>query len=478
MSEKAKQRRLNRIRRPLSVDVVDDPYEKQLAYVAEVSKNARTSWFGLIGLLLFCGVTLLAVEDRDFFEYGVSTQLPLIGVSVPTKSFFWAAPLLVTGLYTYLHLYLDKLWKALRRLPDEIEGRPVTHVVWPWLISDTALERRPDVERSPYWFVTRFVTLCLCWLIGPAALLLFWIKSWAPHDERLTLLIGAQLAWLCLVGANSWLGMCRETEADRSFFGRMPRGGLLYLGLILSILISAVGYSRTESGQFGELYEAELYRAEFTIPDKDWRGRDAAWRAYQRAHRRDVVLELIREGQGEQDVSEAQITERLKREFEQDRAEARAALERRDYVGEDLRNADLREAFLVGLDLRDARMEGADLTRARMEGADLIRAEMTDAVVQFASVIGARLSQVRNLTQEQLNQMYGDGLTPQRIAIQRREGDDWVTDYLQRPAHWPSVPIPEEQRIACWKEWAIRAGAWKRYFPDTDVECTTHAEPQ
>jgi len=133
---------------------------------------------------------------------------------------------------------------------------------------------------------------------------------------------------------------------------------------------------------------------------------------------------------------------------------------------------------MEGAVLRGARMEGTVLLRARMEGADLRGAEMTDAVVQYASVIGARLSQVRNLTQEQLNRMYGDGLTPQRIEILRREGDDWVTDYLKRPAHWPSVPIPEAQRYACWREWAIGAGAWVRFSPNTDVECTTHAEPQ
>jgi len=156
---------------------------KQLDYVAEVSKNARTTWFGLIALMLFCGVTLLDVDDKDFFEYGASTQLPLIGVTVPTKSFFWAAPLLVTGLYTYLHLYLDKLWKALRPLADIIGGKPVTQVVYPWLISDTALERRKGVNVGPYWFITRFVTLCLCWLIGPATMALFWVKSWAPHNR-------------------------------------------------------------------------------------------------------------------------------------------------------------------------------------------------------------------------------------------------------------------------------------------------------
>ncbi len=484
------------------VDAIDELTKEQLAYVAEVSKNARTTWFGLIGLLLFCGVTLLDVQDRDFFEYGASTQLPLINVSVPTANFFWAAPLLVTGLYTYLHLYLDKLWKALRPLGNDIGGKPVTQVVYPWLISDTALERREGVTRGPYWSLTRFVTLCLCWLIGPVAMALFWMKSWAPHDEVLTTVIGLQLAWLCMVGVNSWLGMCRETNAASC---AVPVEGSRFLNgsifVLLAWTVGAYGWAKTEDGRVwalrGEanpetayLYSAGLYRANFVKPDKDWKGREAAWRGYQRAHRDQVIAELSREKNGETDVTEKDISARLKTEFEEDRGETRASLERRDYNGQDLRGANLREAMLAGLDLRKARLEGADLREARLEGADLeqarlegadlmearlegaelrlarlegadlTRVEMTDAVVKYASVIGATLSQVSNLTQAQLDQMYGDKTT------------DLSETGLGPPAHWPEIEISVEQRVACWNEWAVENGVWELFLPETDVQCT------
>ncbi len=42
-----------------------------LDHIAEVSKNARATWFGLLGLLVFVGVTLLGHKDADFFAYGV-----------------------------------------------------------------------------------------------------------------------------------------------------------------------------------------------------------------------------------------------------------------------------------------------------------------------------------------------------------------------------------------------------------------------
>jgi len=553
MSEKLKQRRIAKGRgRALPVDRGGDSIEKQLAYVAEVSKNARTTWFGLIGLLLFCGVTLLDVQDRDFFEYGVSTQLPLIGVSVPTKNFFWAAPLLVTGLFTYLHLYLDKLWKALAPLDNEIDGKPVTQVVYPWLISDTALEMRAGVLRGPYWFITRFVTLCLCWLVGPLTLFLFWIKSWAPHDEWLTTVIGLQLVWLVMVAAHSWIAMERMAGETRP---EPVRGAHAVSAAVFAVLawgIGAYGWAKTEHGgvwapagypdaEMAFLYSAQLYQANFVKPDRNWKGRDRALREYERKNRKDVITELTRDGNA---PDEATVSKYLLAEFREARSEDRSALDREDRLSLDLRGAYLAEAFLAGFDLigarlegatlkgarlegaflRGAKLDGADLSLARLEGADLTAAsviganlgrarleeaelrradlesaslrlarldganlwgarlenadltrarldmanlwgiKMNRVVVQHTSIIGATLRNIQNLSQAQLDLMYGDGSTD-------LDGTD-----LTPPSHWPSILIPEVQRTACWREWALLRRAMPWWVPQTDVICTTHGD--
>jgi len=279
MSDKLKRRRLGRAKQPRASD---EQVEKQLAYVAEVSKNARTTWFGLIALMLFCGVTLLDVEDRGFFEYGASTQLPLINVSVPTENFFWAAPLLVTGLYTYLHLYLDKLWRALARLDDEIEDRPVTEVVYPWLISDTALEMRRGIERGRYWTLKRMATLSLCWFVGPSVMILFWIKSWAAHENLMTLLIGAQLAWLLILAALSWEALCFGVTTKPNFWGGSRTFIAKLFGILIVLVAVTIGLVGTKGMGLWGLYQASLFRASFVKPNEDWKSLDAAWRAYQR----------------------------------------------------------------------------------------------------------------------------------------------------------------------------------------------------
>ena len=84
----------------------------QIDRINEISQLARTAWFSLLGYLVFVGITLLGVEDADFFVPSRQTQLPLVDVEIPTASFFWTAPILGAALYTYLHLFLIKLWDA------------------------------------------------------------------------------------------------------------------------------------------------------------------------------------------------------------------------------------------------------------------------------------------------------------------------------------------------------------------------------
>ena len=87
----------------------------QIERINQVSAMARTSWIALLGYLAFIGVTLLGVEDADFFVPSRQTQLPLVDVSIPTASFFIFAPILAAALYIYLHIILLKHVTADRR---------------------------------------------------------------------------------------------------------------------------------------------------------------------------------------------------------------------------------------------------------------------------------------------------------------------------------------------------------------------------
>jgi uncharacterized protein YjbI with pentapeptide repeats len=78
-----------------------------------------------------------------------------------------------------------------------------------------------------------------------------------------------------------------------------------------------------------------------------------------------------------------------------------------------VRNAYLQEADLHGANLQDADLEGArlsvadlmcaNLRRANLRNADFWMADLKDAILQGADLQGANLSDVTNLTQQQVD---------------------------------------------------------------------------
>jgi hypothetical protein len=103
---------------------------------------------------------------------------------------------------------------------------------------------------------------------------------------------------------------------------------------------------------------------------------------------------------------------------------------RRDKAGKagdvelDLRATDLRGADLRRADLQKANLSEANLQKARLQGADLSEANLQGANLRGANLQGAdlRVTDPNNLSQEQINEAYGDENTK-------------LPDHLQRPTH-------------------------------------------
>ena len=122
---------------PLAFD--DDGIKR----VQDIIRNARATWFALLGALVFASVTLASVKDISFFVNTVETKLPIVGISVPVVSFFWAGSLLIAALYAYFHLYLELLWQALGDFPArDKKGALLADRIEPWIVADTALRFR------------------------------------------------------------------------------------------------------------------------------------------------------------------------------------------------------------------------------------------------------------------------------------------------------------------------------------------------
>ncbi|MDN5871234.1 MAG: hypothetical protein L0H73_11020 [Nitrococcus sp.] len=169
-----------------------DP-EILIDHIREISQTARGTWFALLALLAFVGVTMMAHTDASFFAAGVATKLPMVGLEVPTLSFFIATPLMIAALYVHLHLFLVSLWNALADAPEQIGSDRLFDRVYPGLIAQTTVlyrsRARPDESAPPHAFAgaMKASVLLLVWLAAPALLAwLFW-RSMALHRLALTL---------------------------------------------------------------------------------------------------------------------------------------------------------------------------------------------------------------------------------------------------------------------------------------------------
>jgi hypothetical protein len=183
------------------------PSEAQIARIDALTATGRANWFALLAYLAFALVTTLGVEDVDFFVASRQTELPLVGVSIPTFSFFVFTPILGAALYAYLHLHIRKVTEALAEPPPG--APPLEARIRPWLLNDFVLRMRGDgaVAPRPLDRLAWLVTLLLVWLAGPLVLLIMWARTWPAHELWLSALGAACLMAAAYAGALSWAKM-------------------------------------------------------------------------------------------------------------------------------------------------------------------------------------------------------------------------------------------------------------------------------
>ena len=202
-----------------------------------LTRTARANWLGLLAYLSFVGVTLLGVEDIDFFLPERQTELPLVGITVPTALFFYIAPFLGAMLYIHLHLYLLKLWKALADASEQIRGEPLGERISPWVISDMALGFRDGAtHRYSLRRLASAVGVISIFLAGPLVLAFLWWRSMPGHDEVLTVVFcGLPLFATILAGWTSWQSL-RRGAAPAPRNSRWAIAGWFSVALVLSLL--------------------------------------------------------------------------------------------------------------------------------------------------------------------------------------------------------------------------------------------------
>ncbi len=407
---------------------------KALNVVEEASRDARKIFLAVLLGCVYCWLTIGSTTDVALLTNSSSSNLPIIQTGVPIGAFYLAAPFLLAVLYIYLHLYLRRLWQALAGLPAIFEdGKPLDERAYPWMLNGMVrrhfirlkgkykkIERQENEDglkwharKSWQWLWQRikgtraftarleeWVSIFLAWWVVPITLGWFWVRYLTRHDWTGTII---QIIVLLI---TIFAGIIFYRVHAKTLAGAMFDK------------IQALGYFK---------WIAFALIAFFLIISSDGGIEDHNWAVYiQNKIGYDISANFR-----EQDVSIKPDNYWLIDSTERDIAVKGAYLARAD-----LRNADLLRAFLVNADFRWANLAGAvligaNLSRANFhmvdfEGANLIFASLTDANMfsanftgadlfladlKNADLGGANMEYSRGLTQDQLDQAFGDSAT-------------------------------------------------------------------
>ena len=395
---------------PVPNDNINTNIYVRLEQIAKLSQNARMSWFSLLALLVFVGVTLMGHKDSDFFAFGAETELPLVSISVPTASFFIAAPALTTALYVYLHVYLHGLWVALAKCPPRVGEDPLEERLSPTMLGTAALairrrwrrETGDPVEGSQTASVA--ISFLMVWVLGPVVIFFLWWRSMPYHHEWLTLSVAACL-WIALIaGGNSLVHMIHLMRSGEQYpYGlfRLPLARpTRIISLVLLVVLAIISWDTTESGRFVPLAPANLAGAELTRKPADWLYYDMWIEDWEHQFR---IRECPNDAQAAGSCADEK-RDQFERETEQRWAIRTDSLDAANLPEADLRRADLRLAFLSGANfgpvwaipgtrpLIGARLDGADMRSAWLEGANFRFARLSGTSLNSARLQGARFT--------------------------------------------------------------------------------------
>jgi len=377
--------------------------DKQIAHIDAVSKIARGTWFSLIVVLLFSAIAVAGVRDRDYFTFGSVLVLPVIGVPVPIRSFFIAAPLIVLGLYTYLHLYLTKLWRALAEVQAGSHtasglDRPLDDLVFPWLVSDAAIAIRPGARIRPFSKLIQLVAFVFLWSATPFVMMLYWWRSFPLQDPMFTgwigLLTGVSLIG-CFVSFRYYWITLRGDGGPNQRLGDKITKALVGVAVCISAALMMIGVLRTSGsyqifwltlGRDDLIFAADLKRAELVERPAGWLPYDEAFEDFKSA-----FSGIKRKDFDPSQQTGADWIEAAEAAFKTRRQALLKSLRANDFPRASLRGANLIEAYLPGLDLAGADLRGAGLDSVTAEGADLGGANLANASLKEADMRDANL---------------------------------------------------------------------------------------
>ena len=405
-----------------------------LARVEETSRIARPIFIGILVGCVYSWLTIATTTDARLLTNSASSPLPIIGTEIPIAGFYWVAPILLLGVYVYLHLYLQRLWEGLADLPAVFpDGKPLNKKVYPWLLSGLvrAHFKLLKDERTLLSRLENGAVIFLAWWTVPTTVLVFWGRylprhEWFGTGLHIVLLI-VSIGSAILLHGHAAATLRRDVTAfrwRRPWSDRRTRQAAVALGLGAAFALVSLGAIEGEARWtptgvalgapatwVPAAFDLAGYRTNANLRDADVSTKPATWTG---------LANLVTE------KWDQSVREKARAEL----AQVKGA----PLWGTNLRDADAVGAFLAKADLTLADLQRIFLTNANLQGADLWGANLQGAFLYQADFKGARLegtdfTNARGLTQDQLEGACGNDET--RLP-------DYLADYRMKPCPAPA----------------------------------------
>lgn len=380
----------------------DNPLAAQsdnIVHVCEILRNSRGTFFALILACVYSFLAIATTTDAALLSNSSGTPLPIIQVNVPIVWFYYFAPVILAALFIYFHLYLERFWRCVTRLPlYHPDGRGLDDYVYPWLITSAfirgempLLSNRRISARLEAW-----LSLMLAWWLIPVVLLFYWGRYLVAHDwvgtsvhiALILIVVGFAMRFF-FIAKNSLRAMAGST---RTKAGEPVRDLhiMQVMSATLSLLILAVALTYTSAA------------ASWGIPDEHCRtARAESWCGFfSPGHDfwKAVGVEPYSQVAEEKFVSKPKNWRELllNRDAVRNYLDGQRTLA---LIRKDMRGMNAQEAFLPGSQIDASTLEYAELqhaviTGSRLNNVNLRGANLTDSDFQHTVIVDSRFEEV------------------------------------------------------------------------------------
>ena len=328
---------------------------------------------------VYSWLTIATTTDVRLLTNTSSSPLPVIGTAVPIAGFYGAAPVLLLGVFLFLHLGLQHLWGLVSTLPAVFpDGVPEDKKAYPWLLTGLLRSHVPRL-RDDLPALARLrasLAITLAWWIVPATMLVFWAR-YLPRQHWPGTSLHVVLVVVSVMSAILLQTMARETlrgDPSRRFSWRTAGKDIRSYRRVTAVLGTAA-------------IMVSLSHGAIAGTPRDWIPRAFSVLGYNVfADLREataVSIADLRDFLRYADLTDADLT---------DAPLSDADLTGATLTGADLHNATLIETTLTGAILTNVLLTDADLTHANLTGAILTNALLTDADLTGADLTGADLA--------------------------------------------------------------------------------------